>query len=462
MPDSDVEVRVISATGVCGSGFKESSLDAGLARNPHFIGCDAGSTDPGPFALGSGRTAFPARSIKRDLRLMLKAAQRSKVPLLIGSAGTAGGAPHLAKFKQIILEIAQEENLRFPMALIHSEQNKEYLKQRLREGRITPLKPAPDFDEAVIDRAERIVGMMGAEPYLRALDNGAEVVVAGRSSDCAIFAGIPIRMGIAPGIAWHAAKVLECGAASAEARPSPDCMFALLGKNHFDVEPLDPETRCSPQSVAAHSLYENSNPYRLVESGGVLDLTGAQYEALDDRRVRVHGSRFENASKYTIKLEGAELVGYQSIVIGSIRDPYIIGQLDSWVERLKQGVKARTAEVFSGDPASSKHVFNVRIYGKDGTMGPLEPVKEIGSHEVCVVMEVTAASQEIATTIVSLARHQALHLPISKWGGFITGLACLYNPAYLERGSVYRFCVNHVVEPPDPYEMFPIEYMHVG
>ncbi len=462
MLDSDVEVRVISATGVCGSGFKESSLDAGMAKKPHFIGCDAGSTDPGPFALGSGKSAFPTRSIKRDLRLMLKAARRAKVPLLIGSAGTAGGAPHLAKFKEIILEIAQEENLRFLLALIHSEQHKAYLKQRLREGRITPLKPAPDFDEAVIDRAERIVGMMGDEPYLRALDHGAEVVVAGRSSDCAIFAGIPVRMGVAPGIAWHAAKILECGAAAAVARPSPDCMFATLGKNHFDVEPLDPELRCSPQSVAAHSLYENSNPYRLVESSGILDLTAAQYEALDNRRVRARGSRFESAKKYTIKLEGAELVGYQSVVIGSIRDPYIIRQLDSWVERLKQGVKARTAEVFFGDKASSEHIFNVRIYGKDGTMGTLEPVKEIRSHEVCLVMEVTAATQEIATTIVSLARHQALHLPIPEWSGLITAVACLYSPAYLERGPVYRFCVNHVVEPDDPYEMFPIEYMTVG
>jgi Acyclic terpene utilisation family protein AtuA len=88
----------------------------------------------------------------------------------------------------------------------------------LREGRIKPLKPAPSFDEVVIDRAERIVGMMGAEPYLRALDQGAEVVLAGRSSDTAIFADIPMRAGIPAGIAWHAAKILECGAASVEQR----------------------------------------------------------------------------------------------------------------------------------------------------------------------------------------------------------------------------------------------------
>lgn len=462
MQQGNGEVRVLSATGVCGSGFKESSLEAGLARKPHFIGCDAGSTDPGPFALGSGKTAFPVRSIKRDLRLMLLAARRAKLPLLIGSAGTAGGAPHLEKFKEITLEIAREENLRFSLALIHSEQDKEYLKRRLREGYVTPLSPAPEFTDAVIDRAERIVGMMGEEPYLRALQNGAEVVIAGRSSDCAIFAGIPMQMGISPGLAWHAAKILECGAAAAVARPSPDCMFATFAQDYFDIDALDPELRCSPQSVAAHSLYENSDPYRLVESSGTLDLSTANYEALDGRRVRVRGSRFHRSDKYTIKLEGAECVGYQSVVVGSIRDPYIIGQIDSWIARLAERVKVRTAEVFANDRAASGHVFNVRVYGKDGTMGPLEPVREIRSHELCLVMEVTAATQEIATTIVSLARHQALHLPIPQWGGFITGMACLYSPAYLERGPVYRFCVNHVIEPDDPCEMFPIEYINVG
>jgi hypothetical protein len=456
------EVRVLSGTGVCGSGFKESSLEAGIAKRPHFIGCDAGSTDPGPFSLGTGGTAFPLRAIKRDLRLMLLAARRARVPLLIGSAATAGGAPHVALFRRVVEEIAREEKLSFPMALIHAEQDKDYLKRRLREGRIRPLSPAPDFDADTIDRAIRIVGMMGDAPWLRALEQGAEVVVAGRSSDCAIFAGIPIREGIDAGIAWHAAKILECGAAAAVARPSPDCMFATLRADHFDLEPLDPALRCSPLSVAAHSLYENGDPFRLIESSGTLDLSHATYEALDERRVRVRGSRFEPAARYTVKLEGAELAGYQSIVIGSIRDPYIIRQIDDWVARLTERVRARVADVFRGDAAAERYVFNVRIYGKNGTMGPLEPVTEIRSHELCLLIEATAATQEIATTIASMARHQALHLPIPEWRGFITGMACPYSPAYLERGPVYRFCVNHVVEPDDPYEMFPIEHVKVG
>jgi len=455
------EVRVLSATGVCGSGFRESSLKRGLGMKPHFIGCDCGSTDPGPAFLGSGKTAFPRQAIKRDLRLMLTAARREKIPLLLGSAGTAGGEPHLAFVEGIVREIATEENLSFAAALIHSEQDKAYLKKRLREGRITPLHPAPVFDEAVIDRSVRIVGMMGTEPFLRALDNGAEVVIAGRASDCAIFAGVPISMGIDPGIAWHAAKILECGAAAAVSRSSPDCMFAILREDHFDVETPNQEMRCSPQSVAAHSLYENSSPYRLLESSGVIDLAATKYEALDERRVRVRGSRFEAAKHYTVKLEGAEHLGYQSIIIASIRDPYIIRQLDSWVERLKQQIKERVSEVYSGTRVVDEYIFNIRVYGKNGTMGPLEPVKKIQSHEICLVMEVTAASQEIATTIVSMARHQALHLPIPEWSGLISGIACVYSPASLERGPVYRFCVNHVVEPEDPYEMFPIEYINV-
>ena len=121
------EVRVLSATGVCGSGFKESSIAAGMARKPHFIGCDAGSTDPGPAPLGTGTPAFPRRAVKRDLRLMIKAGRQAKVPLLIGSAGTAGGEPHLALVRDIVIEIAREENLRFRLALIHAEQDKGYL-----------------------------------------------------------------------------------------------------------------------------------------------------------------------------------------------------------------------------------------------------------------------------------------------------------------------------------------------
>jgi hypothetical protein len=73
---------------------------------------------------------------------------------------------------------------------------------------------------------ERFVGVMGAEPSLRALESGADVVIAGRSSDTAIFAGLPMKYGFPAGLAWHAAKILECGAAAVVNRKTPDCITA--------------------------------------------------------------------------------------------------------------------------------------------------------------------------------------------------------------------------------------------
>lgn len=456
------EFRLLSPTGVMGSGFVERSFEAALARKPHCIGCDAGSTDPGPSHLGAGHAAFPRQAVKRDLRLMLLGARRLKVPLLIGSAGTAGADAHLDWTFGILREIAREETLSFRVALIRAEQDKAYLKRRLRENRIKPLDPAPQFDEQVIDRAERIVGMMGSEPFLRALEAGADVVLAGRASDTAIFAGLPVKHGCAPGLAWHAAKILECGAAAVVNRKTPDCMMAFIRDDHFIVEAPDPELRCTPQSIAAHSLYENADPFLIKECSGTIDLSASRYEAVDARTVRVSDSRFIPADVYTVKLEGAEKIGYQSVFIGAVRDPFIIRQIDDWTARLEQRIHARIAQVYGAalQPADYRLVF--RIYGKNGVMGPLEPVREILSHELCLIIEVTAPTQETASSIAGIIRHQGLHLPIPEWGGLITALACPYNPAHLERGAVYRFNVNHVVEPDDPCEMFPMQIFSVA
>ena len=453
------EIRVLSPTGACGSGFVESSFEKALTLKPHVIGVDAGSTDPGPAYLGSGRTAFPKAAIERDLRIASKGARRLNVPMLIGSAGTGGNDIQLELVANIIKDIAAKEGLKFKLALIHAEQDKAYLKKRMSEGRIKPLSPAPQFDEGTIDRSEHIVGMMGAEPFIKAVQAGADVVLAGRASDTAIFASMPVMHGFPEGMAWHAAKILECGAAAVVNRKTPDCMFAWIRKDHFVVEAPDPGLRCTPQSIASHSLYENGDPFKLVECSGTLDLSESQYEALSETAVKVTGSKFIHAPRYTVKLEGAEKVGYQSILLGSIRDPFIIRQIDDWLARLDEKIKARVRMVYGEELKDSDYIFNVRVYGKNGTMGPLEPVKEIRSHELCLVFEVTAPTQEIATTIASMTRHQALHLPIPEWSGLITAIACPYN--HTDRGAIYKFNVNHVVEPDDPHEMFRLEMVDV-
>lgn len=453
------EIRVLSATGILGSGFREETLKRAMALKPDFIGADSGSTDPGPHYLGSGETLFSDSAYKRDLRLILLAARAAKVPAIIGSACTSGSDPQLERLVGIAREIAREEKLSFKLAAIHSEQSKDYLKRKLREGKISPLANAPVFDEQVIERSAHIVGMAGIEPFVEALDNGAEVVIAGRSSDTSIFSAMPTMRGLNPATVWHAAKILECGAACVVLRKYPDCMFAVIRDDHFIIEPPNPDYRCDPASVASHNLYENSTPYELVEPSGVLNTYAAKYEALSDRAVRVSGSTFKPAQRYTIKLEGAELAGYQSIIIGSVRDPVILRQFDSWMSGLMQAARDRIAAVF-GAGIEGKYNIDVRVFGRDATMGPLESETAIG-HEVGLLFQVTAGTQELATALIKSVSHIAVHYPVPEWTGLITSIAYPYSPAEIARGPSYRFNMNHVVEPASPLEMFSIDYHKV-
>ena len=192
------EYRLLSTSGLLGYGFPEASLEAGMAREPHMIGVDGGSTDPGPYYLGSGKCVNSRMAMKRDLRLMLRAARRQRIPLIIGSCGGAGGEPHLQTVIGIVREIAREDALHFRLAVIHSEQDKQWVKRELGAGRIKALRNVKPLTDATIDRATRIVGMMGAEPFQRALDAGADVVLAGRSSDPAPWAGCATRAEMPP------------------------------------------------------------------------------------------------------------------------------------------------------------------------------------------------------------------------------------------------------------------------
>lgn len=453
------EIRVLSPTGMLGSGYRLASLQRAMTWEPDFIGCDAGSTDVGPYYLGTGELHFSRDAILRDLQHLVLAARDRRIPLLVGSAGTAGADGQLDQVVDLVYSIASEHQLHFRLGIVHCEPSRVYLKQKYDEGKIHPLPNAPVIDGSVFDRSAHIVAMAGVEPFQAALDSGADVVVSGRSSDTSIFAAIPVRRGLPPGVVWHAAKILECGAAAVAQRKYPDPIFAWIHDEDFVVEPPNPDYRCTPVSVASHNLYENRSPCVLREPSGTLYTDEARYEAISDRAVRVSGSRFERAARSTVKLEGAELAGYQSMVLGAVRDPVIIRQLDAWLEGVTATMRRRFEAVYGEGIRGAYRVF-VRRYGIDGAMGRLEPTLVAG-HEVAIVIEITAASQQLATALAKSAGHIALHYPVPEWSGLITGLAFPYSPPELNRGAVYRFNLNHVLELADPLEPFRVDVVEV-
>ena len=100
-----------------------------------------------------------------------------------------------------------------------------------------------------------------------------------------------------------------CGALCATNPQSGVIQIDIDGEG-FTVTPLADGAHCTPHTVSAHMLYENSDPFILYEPGGHLDVTAARYAAIDDTSVRVTGSVWVPAGTLGPKISSGTCVSY--------------------------------------------------------------------------------------------------------------------------------------------------------
>jgi hypothetical protein len=451
------DFKILTPVGILGYGVREADFRRGIEAGADAIVVDAGSTDPGPYLLGLGKMIVSPQALERDLRTILTACTPKKIPLLIGSAGGPGIGRHVDETVAMIGRIAKDLGRRLKVAAIYSDIDPKTVGKRLAEGRISPCASAPPLHQRDIDDSVQIVAQMGEEPFIDVLREhpDVDVIVAGRAYDPAPFAALCARRNIDPGTYWHMGKIMECGAVCAE--PKGGVILATIRPGSFDLEPMDPKARCTTLSVAAHTLYEKTRPDLLSGPGGVLDLRNSKYEQIDPRRVRVSGSEFRPSEKYQVKLEGAALAGYRTIFIGGIRDPILLGQLDEFLERVQARAKAAYPPLATGE---AKIIFHA--YGKNGVMGENEPLKDVVPHEVGLLCEVTAPTQELANAICSAARIAVLHLDYPGQVATAGNFAIPLNPPENPIGPVCRFSLYHLMDVETPQELFPIRLLEVG
>ncbi|MFD7307461.1 acyclic terpene utilization AtuA family protein [Promicromonospora sp. NPDC059942] len=446
-------VRILTPSGMLGAGWDESTIERGLALGVDVITLDGGSTDSGPYYLGSSTPKTAAQAVARDLRSLLKAAARADVPLIIGSCGTSGTDAGVDWVAGLAAGVMAEEGLDLKVARIYSEQDAADLKEHLDAGRIHALPPLGALSAETLEDCTHVVGMMGHEPIVEALEAGAQVILAGRATDTALAAAYPLLKGMPAGPTWHAAKIVECGG-QATTNPRTGGVYTTIDAGGFTIEPLDPETACTPRTVAAHMLYETVDPFQMREPDGTLDVRDAVYTALDERTVRVEGSRFHVADQHTVKLEGARITGYQTMSFTAVRDPLILRDIDAWADLMRTMIRQWVSGTLG--LADDEYAFDLRLYGHDAVLDDLEP--ESGPpREVGVMLLVDAADQATATAVAKLVNPLMLHLPTPAMG-YLPSLAFPTSPAEVERGAAYEFVLNHVVDSPTPTSLFRIEY----
>src|SRR5258708_8242262 len=107
---------LVSATGMLGSGFRAESLDKAISLGARMIGCDAGSTDPGPGPLATGICMFSAAAVKRDTEIMMTRAVKAGIPLIIGSSRPSGSDAALARMVAVVHALTLEQHLYFELS----------------------------------------------------------------------------------------------------------------------------------------------------------------------------------------------------------------------------------------------------------------------------------------------------------------------------------------------------------
>ncbi|MSQ74892.1 MAG: acyclic terpene utilization AtuA family protein [Rhodoferax sp.] len=441
----DGPLRILAASGQLGYGIPEAALQFGLARRPHLIGCDMGSIDPGPYYLGSGQMAAPAAMVYRDLELVLSAALALGIPLIIGSAGTAGARPQLEATVALVRAIAQAKGLRFRLTTVASDVAPELVLQALRAGQLQPIGPMASLTEADILQCSHIVGQCGTETLVRALREPTDVLIAGRACDTAVFAALPEMLGYPIALCQHMAKIIEC--TSLCCKPSArDAMLAELDQDGFTLESMNPLAHATPAPVAAHALYEQANPFEVDEPTGTLLLQQAQYQALDAHRTRVSGAQWRPRPQATLKIEGAARLGERWVLLAGVADPTLLASLDE----ILQVVETRVRTLLPGDWSMHPH-----IYGQ-GAVRALPPAQH-SQHEAGLVIEFVAPTAELARTAAGVFKQNLLHHGFPGRLCSAGNLAFAFTPSELDAGTAYRFVLYHVMQAAPLDEIFRVE-----
>ncbi|MDE0111611.1 MAG: acyclic terpene utilization AtuA family protein, partial [Albidovulum sp.] len=384
--------RVLVPSGVLGLGFDRDALRRGIESSPDIICIDGGSTDSGPFYLGEGVSKYPRASTAAEWKQLLDARAEADVPLVIGSSGTCGTDSMVDWMFEITNEIARAQGRKVKVATVKSSQKTGFIAEAFGEGRVEALDPAIPLTETDIVNCSNIVALAGAEQIGAAIETGAEIVLAGRATDTASIASLPLIRGDDAGAAWHGAKIAECGALCST-KPLSGVVVVEFGKSEFSVEPMADGARCTPSTVSAHMLYENADPFILHEPGGCLDATDARYSAIDERKVAVKGSRWIQSDCYAVKLEGAGIAGYQTTILAIVRDSRYVENIGAWSSDLQEFLSETISERTLLGPDDYR--LEIRLIGIDSALGRLE-TKPSAPAEVGALAIVTARTQDEA------------------------------------------------------------------
>jgi hypothetical protein len=138
--------------------------------------------------------------------------------------------------------------------------------------------------------------------------------------------------------------------------------------------------------------------------------------------------------------------------IAGVRDPYTIAHIDAVIDWARQQVRERFG--------TTGYELHYTVYGRNGVMGALEPVRT-PAHELGLVVQGIAPTKEMAEEVCMTGTRQLFYARLPDVKGTAGSVAFVLDEV-MPASAAYRWSVHHTVAVDQPLELFPLHMTEAG
>jgi hypothetical protein len=133
--------------------------------------------------------------------------------------------------------------------------------------------------------------------------------------------------------------------------------------------------------------------------------------------------------------------------------------VDGFVGRLSHALRQRVRRTL---PADAEGIdISLRPYGWNAVSGRPPPSGAAPPREIGLLFVATAPTQAMATEAAKICNPFFFHFPVGD-GKELPSYAFPFSPAEIERGQVFEFHLNHVVETTSPFELVRTRWVNLA
>jgi hypothetical protein len=105
--------------------------------------------------------------------------------------------------------------------------------------------------------------------------------------------------------------------------------------------------------------------------------------------------------------------------------------------------------------------LHYNVFGRNGVMGDMEPLRDRPGHELCLVVQGVAPTAEMAEELTITGTRQLFYARLPEVKGTAGGVSFVLDEV-MRASPAYRWTLNHTVAVKDGLALFPTHMTEAG